>query len=86
MTEEEAKKRVCPFMVRRIILPQGASIEARACLASECMAWRQMKQLYRHANSGEGYVSEDRTDVYNNRGEPLPRTGYCGLAGKGDGE
>jgi hypothetical protein len=90
LTEEEARKRWCPF-VRHSNAPEGSwnrcasssmDPEHYKCIASECMAFRLMPQTYRHTNSGGSYVGTNKTNGFGVAGEPLPRQGYCGLAGK----
>lgn len=80
VTEEEAKKKWCPFS-RAVRSSQGAMAgvnrdgpraDPRAvCLASECMAWRRFPQ---GENYSENLSTGERTYL-----EPV---GFCGLAGK----
>lgn len=93
MTEEEAKTKWCPH-VRLVSGQQHGSTEWHTnrpsvaevhdkgfdlCCGSACMAWRFLPQMYRHKS---GYDSDSKTNSFGVEGEPLPREGYCGLAGK----
>jgi hypothetical protein len=101
LTEEEAKKRWCPFAkyasagphpswptMPTIIAPEGRQWAfaqdsyafPQKCIASECMAFRLMPQMYRHTTSGGSYASKAKANAYGVEGEPVPRVGFCGLA------
>ncbi len=69
MTEEEAKKKICPILAIVGIIAAGqGSLDAgkmASCIASDCMMWR---------------CSPKKTDV---SGTPIYSTdGCCGLGGK----
>lgn len=75
MTEDEAKKRWCPFarlynMNRAhemVSAPEPEWPAQCACIASACMAWRWTDPLYQNPALAE--LNKDRN-------------GHCGLAGK----
>lgn len=88
LTEKEAKERWCP-MVRYLAIfraedgrretagsynrgAQDSALGNAHCVASDCMMWRQIP------------YDPDLHSPHRNR-EPLPRRGYCGLAGKPEG-
>ncbi len=55
LTEEETKKKWCPFANARLIRPETAALND-CCLASECMAWRWGAPLYADSDEVEPTV------------------------------
>lgn len=77
MTEQEARKKWCPFARRGAVLDENyvAAVNRLSdmdnwpkCIASDCMAWRWSEEL------DKGWAGKDGTNKTND--------GYCGLAGK----
>lgn len=77
-------------MSRKMVALTGAfasnmpNPEADTCAASLCMAWRFKPQMYHHNayQTPGGYIDEHKDNGMGAKGTPLPRQGYCGLAGK----
>ena len=92
MTEDEARKKWCPFSRTGAFTDQGRLMavtvnrdprdeimEGCRCIASECMAWRWVME-----SVGGIYFSKyRRTPIKDSLGhfENVPE-GYCGLAGE----
>lgn len=88
MTEEEAKKKWCPFAKPLVIGNKGWSTnqdDNYNCIGSYCMAWRETKVAIKKGELTSRVV-EERIDgftaEYGPAQEDIPAQGYCGLAGK----
>lgn len=91
MTEDEARKRWCPFArveaatsainrLDRAATDRVVWHFACACIASDCMAWRWTSPPHWRVKRAEGItvaVDKNTPDAYQTRGN-----GYCGIAGK----
>lgn len=76
MTEEEAKTKWCPQSGTDVGHPHGL------CIAGGCAAFQFLPQTYEHLTMGRSYVDRATTNGAGTKGVPLPRQGYCGLAGE----
>lgn len=75
MTEDEAKKHICPMSF-------GSHSGAQPCIGAKCMAWRQAKKPNPDWKNDRGYsypAPDTRFDPP--MFIPDPDHGYCGLAG-----
>lgn len=82
MTEAEAKTRLCPLVMHRVMRatvanPDDTVIywEPKNCIASGCMAWRVSKTV------GIG-PNEERRELDTDGLTKWVDDGFCGLAGK----
>ncbi len=68
-TEEEARKKWCPFSRQAVVVSRDPVMAATAnrdcgehygaencnCIASDCMAWRKMSDAYCNGEDGDGF-------------------------------
>jgi hypothetical protein len=95
VTEEEAKKKWCPFariaagegpafnrLVERVTDSASASIDSPSlCIGSACMAWRNITEQRRFDATGKELT--DANIFYHGAVyKDVPIGGYCGLAGQ----
>jgi len=82
LTEEQAKKKWCPFAMvpehneqsdpSRNRWASGDQLKTANCIASMCMAWRWEM------------TPNEASSATNAKQIKIQGTGYCGLAGKGN--
>ena len=94
LTEEEAKKKWCPYAntTARGAANVGSwnrfedsppeKTAGVCCIASECMAWRwtHMRHFAEPANTSDLYP-DNKGYLARKNGDDMERIGYCGLAG-----
>ena len=80
MTEDEARKKVCPYFARELVAAGYATDDAN-CLGSGCMLWREEMIIY---NLTQDAPQESLTKWSTKDEKEFRPTGngYCGLAGK----